>query len=338
MPDASPAPTRSRATQIAVQLGGFVVALALLAFVVHRAFGGENRAQLDKLRDAPWTHVALLILLSLITLAVNGLIFQVTLRPVRRLPALDVLSVNALSAFLGYLPLKLGLLFRVAVHSRRDRLPLLTIGAWFAAVAGIMLGVVAVLLGASLAAKEMNARWFAIALPGLALGGLLVIAMSRLFAGDVGRDRLTAFADRLRLPLLPKLLRSEHYRQLHAATDILANPRAVYASIGLRVADFALQAARVPIAAALLDQHLPYTQAFMVAATSFIVGIVWPSGPVGSREASVVAVCALLGLPNRDAFAAATLLLTATEAVAYAIGALAGLIWLRPTRLFTPKS
>lgn len=334
----SPHAPAFRPRRLALQLLAFAVGLALLAFTISIAFGEKNREQIEKLKDATWQQIALLLGLSLVSLLVNGVMFWVALRPVRRLHVADVVSTNCIAAFLGYLPMKLGLILRIAIHVRRDRVPLLTVTAWFASVAIVMLGVVGVLLAASLATKDLNALWFTIAIGGLALGGGVLVLLARLFAGDAGLARLDRLLRALRLPLLPKIVQSERYRQLHAAADMLADPKAVFATVALRVVDFALQAARVPVAAGIIGLSLPYTQAFMISATAFLVGIVSPGGPVGSREAAVYGVCELLSIPNAESFALVALLVTGTEGIAYAIGAALSLAWMRPTKLFTPRT
>lgn len=336
-PPSPPAPA-FRPRRLALQLLAFAGGLALLAFTISIAFGEKNREQIEKLKDATWKQIALLLGLSLASLMVNGVMFWVALRPVRQLRVADVVSTNCIAAFLGYLPMKLGLILRIAIHVRRDRVPLLTVTAWFASVAIVMLGVVGALLLASLATKDLNALWFAIAGGGLVVGGTLLVVLAKLFAGEAGLARLDRMLRALRLPLLPTIVQSERYRQLHAAADMLADPKAVFGTIALRVVDFALQAARVPVAAGIIGLSLPYTQAFMISATAFLVGIVSPGGPVGSREAAVYGVCELLKIPNAQSFALVALLVTGTEGIAYGIGAAMGLAWMRPTRLFTPRA
>lgn len=158
-----------------MQLLAFAVGLALLPTRSRSHSATKNREQIEKLKDATWQQVAMLLGLSLVSLLVNGVMFWVALRPVHKLPVADVVSTNCIAAFLGYLPLKLGLILRIAIHVRRDRVPLLTVTAWFASVAMVMLGVVGALLLASLATKDLNALWFAIA------GGGLVAAQCSLY-------------------------------------------------------------------------------------------------------------------------------------------------------------
>ncbi len=335
-PGANPAP-RLSGRQIAIQVVAMLIGLALLAWCASIAFGEKNREELARLRDARLAQVAPLLGLSLLSLAINGLVFWVALLPVRRLRLADVLSTNALCAFVGYVPFKVGFFLRVGIHARRDRVPVLTIGAWFAAVAATMLATIGALGVASRLDPGLGPRWYATA------GGLLVAAFlamvlfSRIFAGPSGLARWRGLIGRLKVGPLNRILASERYANLHAGTDLLSSPWCVGGAMALRVADIAIQAARVPVAAAILGHEVPFGHAFLIASTSFLTGIVSPAGPVGAREGAVTALCHALGIPNAEAFAVVALLVSATEAVAYGFGALMGIAWLGPTRLFSPR-
>src|SRR5690606_21428503 len=112
---------------------GFLVGLALLGWCVSIALSPENREQLDRLADAGWRPIALLVVLSGLSLALNGAIFWLVLLPARRLRAADVIATNALATFLAYLPFKISLIVRALIHQRRDRVPLVLLGAWMSA-------------------------------------------------------------------------------------------------------------------------------------------------------------------------------------------------------------
>lgn len=339
-PDAAP-PARptSRAASLALRAFFFLLGLGLLLWCGSIAFGPENREHLEKLRRASPAQIAWLMACSLASLALNGLIFRETLRPVFSIRRADAVAVNALAAFLAYLPMKASLLLRVGVHNRRDRVPLLTIGAWFLAVAVVLLATLGSLTLASLASKDIRSpAWIATAGACLAGGFLAIVLGSRLLAGAEGLGRLRALARATRLNILDRLLASRRFREIHAGAQMLASPTAVGSTMLLRVGDIAVQALRVPIAAGVLGLGLPFGDAFVIASAAFIVGLVSPAGPVGAREAAVLGVCKLLHIPDADSFAIVALLVTATEAIAYALGALAGLFWMGPTRLFLAPS
>lgn len=337
-----PAPSnragRSRVVRLFVQLGGFAAGIALLAWCVSLALSPDNRAQLDRLREATPGQIAALLALSLASLFLNGIIMHLTIAPVRALRRWDVCAINGLAAFLGYLPLKLGFFLRVAIHIRRDRIPLLMVGAWFAAVAIPLLGTAGCLALATLLTREIDARWYAVAATSLVLGSLTVVALARLLGGDRGRKRLRTIATRLRLHMIDRFLASESYARLNSATFMLASPRVVFVSVALRVVDFVLQAVRFVIAAKIIGTVMPMSHAFVVASSAFVIGIISPGGPVGAREAGVIGVLKLLGVENPQSLVLVPLLVTATEAVAYMIGAAIGIAWLGPRRLFTPRT
>lgn len=323
-------PVRRSRKPLIVSLIAFAAGLGLLAWCVSIAFGPENREEIAKLKSASIAQIAGLLGLSLASLFINGVIFQATLRPVRTLGIGDVASTNAIAAFLGYLPAKIGLVIRIGIHSRRDRVPLLMIGAWFAAVAVVMLLTIACLVAASLIARRIDAVWWSVLAGCSILGGGVLVGGSRFFAGERGLERIRTL---IGFGPLRKILASRAFANVHAATAMLADAKVVALTMGLRIVDIALQAARVPLAAAILGHTLPYAQAFMIASTSFIIGIISPGGPVGAREAGVTKLCELLDIPNAKAFALVALLVSATEAVAYLIGALAGAAWLGPRSL-----
>lgn len=323
--------------RVALQALTFLAGVALLAYAASVAFGPENQKHLVKLKDAPPSSIALLLLLSLISLALNGLVFWLTLRPVRSTHAPDILATNALAAFLAYAPFKLGLLLRVGIHTRRDRVPLPMVGAWFASVAVTILSTLGALTAVSLLHRRLDALWVGMALGALVAVWAVIVWGSKLMAGETGLKRLAGLLGGLS-PKLGALVLSERFRQLHSATSMLASPGHVGLSMGLRVVDIALQAARVPIAAGVLGLSLPYTDAFLIACTSFLVGILSPTGPLGSREVTVILVCKKLGIPDAESFAIVALLVSSAEAAAYGLGAVASILWLGPTRLFTPRA
>ncbi|HZW10133.1 MAG TPA: hypothetical protein VFF69_09545, partial [Phycisphaerales bacterium] len=237
------APHARRVLRLSFQGLGFVVGLLLLGWCVRAALSAENREQLAKLRDADPGQIGVLFALSAATLAINGLIFWATLRPVRKLRALDVLATNALCTFLAYLPFKLGAVTRVAIHNRRDRVPLLTIGAWFGAMLVVMLAAYVPATGASLWRRGVDAAWWITGLGGAAMLAALAVAGARPLAGERGVARLHRALGGARMPLLAALARSERFAQLHAGAAMLASPKAVAACTLLRLVDVGALAA-----------------------------------------------------------------------------------------------
>ena len=101
-----------------VQVIGFVVSLGALGWAVSVAFQEENRAQLENLRDASAGQVMMLVGLSFASVAINGMIFWVVIRPVHRIRVTDVISTNAIATFLAYLPFKMSIVARRSEERR----------------------------------------------------------------------------------------------------------------------------------------------------------------------------------------------------------------------------
>lgn len=338
-PPADP-PRPRRGLKFIIQALGFIVGLALLWWCISKAFGGEDsRQSLERLRDASTGQIAALLAFSLGTLIANGLVFHQTIRPVRKIDALDTISINAIATFLNYLPFKLSVIFRVTTHSKRDRLPLLLIGAWMAAIAAILLTVLGTItLTAFLTRHAEPLVRLAVGVGFLAIFGTAVVLVARYFAGVRGLDRLAALARATRLGFAEKIVRSEHFAQIHACTAMLMSPATVAGTIALRVIDIALQAARYTTAAQILGEPLSYADAFVLASAGFFAGIISPSGQLGTREGAIVFLAATLGVGGAKEFARVALLVTATEAIAFLVGAGLGIARLGPNRLFQPRA
>ncbi len=69
-----------------LQLAAFLAGLALLAWCITLAFRPENRESVKKLLDADPGVVAGLFAVSLASIALNGTVFWLTIRPVRGVP------------------------------------------------------------------------------------------------------------------------------------------------------------------------------------------------------------------------------------------------------------
>ena len=78
-------PLWKRLLRATFQIGGFLIGIALLVWCVRRGLSPENRGQLALLRSASPGLVASLLGLTVVSIALNGLIFWAVLRPVRRL-------------------------------------------------------------------------------------------------------------------------------------------------------------------------------------------------------------------------------------------------------------
>lgn len=322
---------------MAIQLIGFAACLGLLWWVASGVFAPGNRAQLERLRNASAGQVAALLGLGLATLVINGAIFQVAVRPVRRLKTADVQAINAIASLLAMLPFKLSVIFRIVMHNRRDKLPVLTIAAWFGAVAVSMAATVLPPLGASLWRGTIDGAWWAASTGGIIVLTACVIVGARLFGDGPGWAWLERTARRLPLPAAIKGTadgsRPGVLPRVHEGLRMLAHPATVLACVGLRVLDAGVQAARFLVAAAILGVALPTDKAVIAGTTYFLIGAAAPTGQLGAREAGTAGLLGtLMHGVDMDQFKLVVLLVTATEATMMLFCAMSGAAWLRPWR------
>ncbi|MBS0191977.1 MAG: lysylphosphatidylglycerol synthase domain-containing protein [Phycisphaerales bacterium] len=325
------------ALKIAVQVIGFLIGVALLIWCIRQAFSPENQKQLAALKDAPAHRIALLFGMSAMVLLCSGLSFFLSLRPLRKLDFWDVQATNAIATLLGYVPFKAGMLFRILVHNRRDRVPVALIGAWFGAVSIVMLLTIGPLFAASLTVREINAKWVAIALATGLWGYCFVCALAWYFHGTRGMALLRRFADRLGGAWGRKLVREKFVRTAHGGLDILASPRRVAMLVGVRLMDMASQAGRFYLAGTIVGTPIAPDTCVLLASMHFVVGVISPAGMVGTREAAIVGAATMLGLANAPAMAGVALLVLASEAVVNAGCSLLGVLRLGMHRMFVPR-
>jgi hypothetical protein len=329
---------RGRALRLAAQAAVFLLGLAALGWAVSMAL--KNREQLERLGDAGAGAIAALLALSLATQTINGLIFWWTLAPVRRLRVADVLATNAVSTALAYLPFKIGAIARIVIHNRRDRVPLAQIGAWFAAVAVVMVVAFVPPVLAAVWLKRVDWLWVLVTVLGEVLVSAALIGLSRQLRGERGVERLTRVIAAVRFGAGVRLLRSRLWAHLHSAFDMLAHPAAAGGTIGLRLLDAVVQGVRFTVAARVLGVELGFAPGLVISLAYFTAGVVSPV-MMGAREAGAMAIAALM-LPGTrqvaEEFAGVALFVTATEAVVYlGVGTL-GMLWLRPDRLLRGRT
>ncbi|MBS0196451.1 MAG: flippase-like domain-containing protein [Planctomycetes bacterium] len=333
--DSTPSASRAR---FILQMIGFVLSLALLWWCVRLAFTPENQSRLTALSRAPVGQVVLLFSLSAASLLLNGAMFWATLLPVRRLGFIDTQSVNSIAGLLSYLPFKLSIVARLFIHNRRDKLPLLTIGAWMVAVAGVLAASLVPTVLAAVWRQKADALFFLAAFGGMAITYALTLSIARIFAHESGLERLRAFADGLGSDWISRLLGSARFRRLHVGLDMLASPASFALAMILRVADLLVQAARFTVAAQCLGESLPLDTAVLAASTFYLIGVLSPSGALGAREGVTTGLAGLLAVPgvSRAAFAPIALTVSATEVLVNLSAAALGAAWLRVWNILGP--
>lgn len=328
--------TKPGLLRVIVQVGGFLIGLGLLGWCIRQAFSPENQKQLAALKDAPAHLIAALFGTGLLILFFSGLSFYVALRPLRRLNFWDLQATNAIATLLGYVPFKAGMVFRILVHNRRDRVPVALIGAWFGAVSIIMAATLGPLFTASMLVREVNGKWAAIA------GGLGIFAfacvwtLSWYFHGTRGMAILRSIAERFGA-WARKLVRTTFVRTAHGELDILASAGRVLLLMFIRLVDLSSQTMRFYLAGMIVGTPLSLDTCLLFASTHFVAGVISPAGMVGTREAAIVGLATALGLSNPDSVAGVALLVLASEAVVNSVCSIAGVARLGMHRMFVPR-
>jgi hypothetical protein len=321
--------------KLIVQIGGFVIGIALLGWCVNIAL--KNRAALKQLAEATPGEVAALIGATIVVIFASGAAFRETLRPIKKLPMLEVQAANVIACLLALLPFKLSVFFRVLVHNRRDGVPLFTIGAWFGAVGVVILCVLVPMLLAGIWRGSADTLWFI-----TAGGGMLACLLALLFvARALKTDRGWAWAQQMygKLPLPSRLrpgspLATMFFEKSHEGVRMLGSSRVVFGCAGLRLLDFAAQAGRIAIAAAIVGQPLHWDQALLAGSIFFLITAAAPSGALGAREGGTAWIIGMV-LPhvNHEHFMVVVLVVSGTEAAVLLVGSMLGLAYLRPDRL-----
>ncbi len=316
--------------RVLVQVIGFLVSLGALGWAVSVALKEENRAQLENLQNASVGQVMALVGLSFASVAINGLIFWAVIRPVHSIRATDVISTNAIATFLAYLPFKVSLIARVAIHSKRDGVAVLTIGAWFAAVGVLMLAVLGPMALMSFLLKEVNVLWWAGVVGSVAVGVGVLIVLARVFYGDRGVRRIGSVG------FLKGLTERKSFAKLHAGFDMVACPSSSVVAGVLRMVDVLAFAGRFLVAAAVLGLPISGSDALLLGSVYFMIGVLSPFGMLGTREAGTIGAAALFGVSSAaigdgggGPIAAAVVFVTAVEAVVNLGCAGFGVAWLR---------
>ncbi|MCE2883177.1 MAG: hypothetical protein LW636_12595 [Planctomycetaceae bacterium] len=261
-------PPRPSGRRIALQVAGFVLGCALVAWCVVRA-SSAGEGGLEKLRAAEPIHVWTLVLSTLGSIVCSGFTFWTVGLPVRRFGFGEMQAVNLMASLFNYAPVRLGLFLRALYHWRIDRMPVTDIGAWIAGVAIVTLGT----LGAGLVAglvqivagrKELAIDWMWFA----GFGAVIVVGCAATRA--VGRSA----------PLR---------RFLKGGERVLVDPRALYGGVAFRTVDLVMWSLRMWAAAKIVGVSLGPAQTAMLASVA-ILGAGNPLGRIGWREALVAFV------------------------------------------------
>jgi hypothetical protein len=245
-------------TKILMQLAGFVVGLALLAWIIRNAIGEGDWHRIGQAN--PWL-VAALLGCTLLSTLLNGTTFWITIQPVQRIAFWDLQRLNVVANMLNYAPIRLGAIARVLYHLRVDGLGILQIGAWFSFIGYILVLGVASCILATIVHSDVDWLWAGLVAAQLLLGGMAI----RVFGG---------------LPLVTRYGRG--------IDRMVSNHWSLWGAIALRATDLAAYAARMAVAAAILDIHLAPGQIVVLSLVALAASLI-PFGRVGFREFCVAA-------------------------------------------------
>ncbi|MCA9302770.1 MAG: flippase-like domain-containing protein [Phycisphaerales bacterium] len=334
-PEPQPTDLKRRWARAIIPVVGFLLSLGAMAWAIRSALSPENRAQLDHLRDASPVQLLTMMSLAAVSVAFNGIIFWATIRPVQRIRITDVISTNAIATFLAYLPFKLSVIVRIAIHNRRDGVPILTIGAWFAAVGALMLLTLGPITGASIWLKDTSTLWWTLVIVGVTLSTFSGSWAARFFSGEHGLARLK------RMPIPDRIVESEAGVKIRSAFDMVGDLRAAFTANLFRVLDVLAFAGRFIVAAQILNLPISASDALLLGGTYFLIGVFSPFGQIGVREAGTIGLASLVGISAEAAgtdsgsspIALAVVFVTAVEGAVNLVCAGFGIAWLRAGRL-----
>lgn len=253
-----------------VQIIGFIIGVGLLIWCIANAIRSANEeGGWERLAEADPLLIIGLLSCTVASLIANGAIFFVTIQPVRRLRFLDLQLVNACAAILNFAPIRLGLVARAAYHLRVDRLTFLTVGAWFAAIAFLMVACLAVTAASLVIRPSPGFIWLVVLIVLLVTSGLIIRA------------------------LMGNALLVRHGRGME---QMLRHPLSLWGGLALRMIDVAAFMGRMWFAAEILGIALSGGDRFMLGLVAF-AGTLIPLGRVGYREFAVGVVGGFL-LPH----------------------------------------
>lgn len=316
---------------IVIQIIGFLGSISALGWAVSVALRQENREQLAKLSQASPGELFILMGLATISVGFNGMLFWVVINPVHKIRPTDVIATNAISTLLAYLPFKLSIVSRFVIHNRRDKIPVLTIGAWIVAVTLLMLAVFGPITLASVWQKEINTSWIAVSAIGILASTILGSLIAKQLEGDKGTRRIAKL-------LGEKITSTDSYSRIHIGFEMLANMRAAIVGNVFRVLDIISFALRFYVAAIVLDLPISGTDSLLLGATYFLIGMASPVGMLGTREAGTIAIASMVGISSaalaedqtgETPIIIAVLFVTAIEAIVNLACAGFGIAWLR---------
>ncbi len=313
-----------------MQIVGFGVCVGIVAWLVRVATTGAQAEALKELKSISAGEIATLIGLSVLTLALNGLLFWIACRPARwagRMTLAGIAATNALATMLAYLPFKISAAARMTVHLRRDRISVAQMFAWWGCFFAAMGGTIGPMALASVWRGGMDSGWWLACSGGMLACFAASLVMARFFAAERGHQWLGRMAG---AGPWRRVLTPVRVEELHESFAMIACARWLAAAYAVRVVDMAAQALRFRSASEAVGDAMSMGDAVVVAAGYYGMLVLSPFGALGSREAGAVGAGALVEGSASETLAATTLVVTGAEAATLLVLGLASLAWLGP--------
>ncbi len=279
MTSAEPTPRLMSRGKIALQVGGFLVGIALMAWVIQGAIETANdptrRGILDLLQsawqDRPWLIVGI-VATTVGSMIIDGALFWLVLLPVRRLAFMEIQWLTYAAALSNLFPVRLGVPVRYAYHMRANRMTFWQCTAWFVAVTLVILAALGAVVVATVIDGHPDTLWTVIVLAALAAGGLA-----------------------LRWVVTLGPIKS----RLHGWDRMLSNQGAYWSGAVLRVIEIVLWIVRMWCAAEILNLGLDFATVTILGVAA-ITMMLNPLGRLGFREATTVVVATWLAGGDAD--------------------------------------
>lgn len=294
---------------------GYLVGLVILGWCVQVAF---VQGDWSRVREADPMLVAGIVLASIASILLNGILFRLTLEPVRprvsaagapRVPPLPgtaaLIGVNWVCTLANFAPLRLGMIARITYHMRVDRLRFMEIVPWFALDLVTFLLPIAGIIGATLFVRSFGLGWIGLT------AALITILSLLLWRGS-------------KLRLVPARLRE--------TARIIGDGRSLLICLPIRCLDLACNGLRTILAAQILGLDLDFAESFALASAGLVASL-GPLGRLGFREAGFALFAQLLSAKGFEggidaAFIQLSMLDSAGEAIAALLGGIPLSIWM----------
>lgn len=249
--------------KLVVQVLGFLIGVALLGWCISIAISGGDWS---KIADAHPLLIAGLIICTLASFGANGVMFWLVIRPIQHVGFWNMQWLNFVTGILNYAPIRAGLIARIAYHLRVDRMSLLRVGAWLAALAYSLALTLGACIAGTIVWPKLDLIWVAIVGGQLLLGGWLTWAI-------MGHPLVTRFG--------------------RGMDQMLRVPSCLWGAIGLRLVDIGAFVGRMACAVAILDLDLAATDIVLLGFAALALSLN-PLGRTGFREMAVAFVASRL--------------------------------------------